>query len=128
MTFLNPLSPLRRKVVQTLGSTLLFPSVPLLHFFFLDDNRHYCFLYLYMMFILKFHELKLRIELKRERPEKFTPQRGFETPSECIKTQIERPDRSADLSEAFPKIKTDSVQSSSNYLQKLFTKNLLTAR
>ena len=26
------------------------------------------------------------------------------------------------------KIKTDSVQSSSNYLQKLFTKNLLTAR
>ena len=69
-----------------------------------------------MMFILKFHELKLRIELKRERPEKFTPKRGFETPSECIKTQIERSDRSADLSEAFPKIKTDSVQSSSNYL------------
>ena len=35
VAFLNPLSPLRRKVVQTLGSTLLFPSFPLLYFFFL---------------------------------------------------------------------------------------------
>lgn len=54
VAFLNPLSPLRRKVVQTLGSTLLFPSFPLLYFFFLDDNRHCIFLYLYMMLILKF--------------------------------------------------------------------------
>ena len=53
VAFLNPLSPLRRKVVQTLGSTLLCPSFPLLHsFLFLNDNRHCIFLYLYMMLII----------------------------------------------------------------------------